>query len=473
MGQRIPGSLRRVVRCRLLAVALLGGCTLADDSRLDVIKRVGEITVLTYPGTTTYYETPDGPAGFEYDLAKAFADHLGLRLRVVLAEKFADVAPRLLRGEADFAAAGFTANFDRVAGLRFTPPYHHIRYQVIYRLGNQRPTKVEELIGREIEVQTGTPYVDELRRLQQQYPELSWIETTERRPDEHLQLVWEGLLDLTIADSDLYAVNRQHFPELQVAFSLGGPVPLVWAFRDSPDDATYQEAVKFLEAQRRSGELARLIDRYYGPASRSNFVNLTVYRARIYNRLPLYQHLLEEAGKKYDIDWRLLAAMAYQESYWNPKSVSPTGVRGFMMLTRTTARELGIDDRLDVEASIDGGARYLRDLMNRLPARIQEPDRTWLALAAYNVGPAHLEDARILTEKLGGDPDKWGDVKRRLPLLAHPQWYERTRYGYARGHEPVHFVDRVRVYYDILVKIDDEQRARRTVHALKLKALAI
>lgn len=457
----------------VLAPPLLGGCSMADDSRLDLIKRIGKITVLTYAGTTTYYETPEGPAGFEYDLAKAFADHLGVQLRVVVVDKFADVLPRLLRGDADFAAANIPVTEERRARLRFTPPYQKIRYQIIYRVGNDRPTRVEDLVGREIEVQAGTPYAEQLQRLRQSYPDLAWIETSERRPEEHLQWVWEGLLDLTLADSNVYAINRQYFPELQVAFDLPPPASLAWAFPLGEDRSVYDAAVKFLDAQRASGTLAQLVDRYYGPASHSNFINLTVYRERIYHRLPLYQQLLEDAGKRYNLDWRLLAAMAYQESYWDPKSVSSTGVHGFMMLTRTTAAELGVPDRLDPEASIDGGARYLRELMDRLPARIPQPDRTWLALAAYNVGPSHLEDARVLTERQGGDPDKWNDVKERLPLLADPKWYAQTKAGYARGDEPVRFVNRVRVYYEILVKIDEDERAKRTTPALKLKALAI
>jgi membrane-bound lytic murein transglycosylase F len=219
--------------------------------------------------------------------------------------------------------------------------------------------------------------------------------------------------------------------------------------------------------------LAQLVDRYYGPASRSNFINLTVFRARAHDRLPNYQQLLEDAGAKYELDWRLLAALAYQESYWNPSSVSYTGVQGFMMLTRETAAELGIDDRLDVAASIDGGARYLRELLDRLPPRTGLPDRLWFALAAYNTGLYHLEDARIITQEQGGDPDKWTDVRKRLPLLAEPKWYTRAKYGYARGDEPVRFVSRVRAYYDVLAKIDDEDKARHTTRALKLKAPAI
>ena len=150
------------------------------------------------------------------------------------------------------------------------------------------------------------------------------------------------------------------------------------------------------------------------------------------------------------MDWQLLAAVDYQESHWNPVAESPTGVRGMMMLTLPTARELGVDNRLDVTQSLRGGARYLKDIRRRLPDDIYEPDRTWLALAAYNIGMGHLEDARVITDRQGGDPHLWQDVMERLPLLQKRQFFETTRYGYARGVEAATYVQNIRHYYSIL-----------------------
>ena len=157
----------------------------------------------------------------------------------------------------------------------------------------------------------------------------------------------------------------------------------------------------------------------------------------------------------------------------SPTATSPTGVRGLMMLTQETADQLGISDRLDAAQSIDGGARYLQSLIERMPAGVTEPDRTWMALAAYNIGINHLEDARIITQKQGHDPDKWNDVKNYLPLLAEKAWYSKTKFGYARGLEPVIFVNSVRTYYDVLVKLDEEEKARNKPEALDLTAPAI
>lgn len=149
--------------------------------------------------------------------------------------------------------------------------------------------------------------------------------------------------------------------------------------------------------------------------------------------------------------------MAYQESHWDPEAVSPTGVRGMMMLTRATASDLGIETRTDAEQSINGGARYFASLLSRIPARIQEPDRKWMALASYNIGLGHLEDARRITEREGYNPDLWIDVKKHLPLLRQKKYYKNTRFGYARGNEAVNYVENIRRYYDSLLWLEQNQ----------------
>lgn len=477
LGQRI-GRFHTASRrlCSALLTALLIpcflSCSLFQKNKLQSIIAAGELVVLTRASPTTYYETPEEPAGFEHDLVKSFAESLGVNPRFIVAEKFSDIMPRFLNGEADMAAAGITMTESRAKLMQFGPPYQEIRQQVIYRLGTERPTNVQDLIGRQIEVQTGTSYVERLNELRREYPELKWNEV-DKEAEELLQTVWQGLLEITIADSNIVAVSRQYFPDLQVAFSLQNPESLAWAFRQGQDQSLHDAATKFLAKSRASGELAQLIDRYYGPASRSNFVNLSVYKVRLRSVLPRYQLAFEKVGEQYGLDWRLLAAIGYQESFWDPEAISPTGVRGMMMLTEETASNLGIKDRLDATESIDGGARYLQSLIMRMPPGITEPDRLWMALAAYNIGINHLEDARVITQKQGRDPNKWNDVKSYLPWLADEAWYTKTKFGYARGMEPVLFVNRVRTYYDVLIKNDEDEKAKNKPQALDLKAPAI
>lgn len=458
----------------VVAAGLLGsGCDHADDNKLDAVKRAGKLIVLTRNSPTTFYEGPDGPTGFEYDLARAFADRLGVTLHMKTADRFGDILPMIARGEADFAAAGLTVTALRAEQVRFAPPYQTIRQQVIHHAKTARPADVKALVGRHIEVIAGSSYLERLEQFRAQVPRLTWLTVSNMETEELLLQVQEGLTDITISDSNIVAISRQFNPDLRIAFDLGEPEMLAWAFPPGTDDSLYQEAARFIETMRASGELEHLIERHYGAANRFNPINIAAFLLKLESDLPSLKPVFEEAARRHLLDWRLLAAMSYQESYWNPKAVSPTGVRGIMMLTETTAQHLGISDRLDIRQSVHGGSTYLRNLMNRMPERILEPDRTWMALAAYNVGISHLEDARIITQSQGADPDKWNDVKERLPLLTKAAWYTKTKSGYARGYEPVQFVNRVRTYYEVIKKNDDETRARQSNDALRLKAPAL
>jgi len=456
----------------LLAI-FASACTPAPENQLQAVKQRGELVVLTRNSPTTYYEGPDGPTGFEYDLVRGLADRLRVGVRMKVVDRFADILPSLASGDADFAAAGITITPQREAQFRFTPSYQQIRQQVVHNALTRPPANIKDLAGRHLEVAAGTSYVERLTSLRNDYPKLQWTEVANMEAEELLLQVQEGLTELTIADSNIVALNRQYNPEMRIAFDLGEAEKLAWAFNRSDDDSLYQEAVRFIENIQKSGELAHLIERHYGPASRFNPFNLAVYIQKIESDLPRFKTVFEEAARRYQLDWRLLAAMSYQESYWNPGAVSPTGVRGIMMLTEITAQHLGVRDRLDPHQSILGGALYLRNLIDRLPERIPEPDRTWMALAAYNVGFNHLEDARVLAQRAGANPDRWSDVQQHLPLLAKSAWYTKVKHGYARGYEPVQFVTRIRTYFEILKKSDTDVRSRHGTDVLHLRAPAL
>ncbi|MEJ2107553.1 MAG: membrane-bound lytic murein transglycosylase MltF [Acidiferrobacteraceae bacterium] len=463
---------------RLALLALLGfsvalsGCEPRPANKLQAVKQSGELVVLTRNSSTTYYEGPDGYLGVEYDMAKAFADHLGVKLRMVVPDHFSEILRMLANNEADMAAAGLSITKERKKIVRFAPPYQHIRQQVVYRSGTKRPRKISDLVGSQIVVPAGTTYADRLAELQKKYPQLAWTESTKLGVEDLLQMVADGTLAYTIADSNIVDANRILYPDLHVGFEIQHPESLAWAFPLSDDDSLYDAAVHFQRHLRRSGEIKVLLERYYG-AAQSNYFNITLYQLRIRDQLPLYRSMFQRSGERHDIDWRLLAAISYQESYWNPQAISPTGVEGMMMLTDVTAKQLGVADRLDAEQAIEGGATYLRSMIDKLPQSITEPDRTWMALASYNVGYRHLLDARKLTAQQGANPDKWNAVKQRLPLLAKPQYYKHASAGYARGWEPVDFVGRIRRYYEILVKLQQKERDLRRNYAIDLVAPAI
>lgn len=422
-------------------------------SDIDHIKAAGQLRVLTIEGPTTYYRTADGPSGFEYDLLSAFADKLGVGLEIELTDGPASVFPRLARGDAHYAAAALNITEPRRQLVHFSEPYQAIQTQLVYRLGDPKPEDFKDLIGREVAVPAGSPYAQLLSIRKADIPVLTWKESSSNTAEDLLVDVWEGSVAATFAPSNLLAVVRQHYPELRVGFSLDGQQQLAWAFRPETNETLLEAANEFLIEMRKSGELARLIDRYYGAATKFDYVNVRTFRDRIRTVLPRYEPLFREAGAEYGLDWRLVAAQSYQESYWQPGAESPTGVEGLMQLTRATAEFMDVEDRTDPRQSVMGGARYLRNLHDRIDETIPEPDRTWFALAAYNVGLGHLLDARALARGQNKDPDQWTEVKPMLERLSQPEWHKLTEYGYARGYEAVAYVTRIRSFYDILTEM--------------------
>lgn len=430
-----------------------------SDSTLEKIITKGELVVLTRNSPTTYYEGPDGPAGLEYDLAKMLADELGVKLKMIAAQNLSQVLAGVENGAADFAAAGLTITEDRKEFFRFGPPYQGITEQLIYNINNPRPRSLDDLNGT-FEVVAYSSHNEQLVRLKKQHPSLNWKENDELESEDLLQLVADDILDYTVVDSNDFLLNQRFMLDLRAAFDIGEPQQLGWLFPKSKDNTLYDKVTAFFEKIRASGDLARLISRTYGHTKDFDYVGTLIFRRHVAQRLPTYQDLFEAAAEKYKLDWRLLAAIGYQESHWDPKAVSPTGVRGIMMLTLRTASDLGIDNRLIPENSIMGGAEYFANSLERIPDDIDEPDRTWMALAAYNIGYGHLEDARIITEQLDKDPHRWFDVKQALPLLAKRKWYKNTRHGYARGWEPLQYVENIRSYYDILRWLDDSHQEK-------------
>jgi len=270
--------------------------------------------------------------------------------------------------------------------------------------------------------------------------------------------VAEGQIDYTVADSTTVLVNRYFHPDIRVAMDLSQAQSIAWAFRAGEDRSLLERAEAYFATISSNGHIAEIMERYYQHTDRFDYVGTRTFLRHIESRLPRYRAWFEEAAAEYGFDWRLLAALSYQESHWNPHAVSPTGVRGLMMLTLSTAEAMDVEDRNDPEQSIRGGARYLRRVVGKIPERIPEPDRTWMALAGYNVGFGHLEDARRITQIRGLDPDRWAHVRDSLPLLTQARWYKQARFGYARGWEPVRYVDNIRRYYEVMGWITAESR---------------
>jgi len=423
----------------------------APSRSLEEIRDSGSLVVVTRNAPTTWYIGRDGePAGPEHELVQAFADSIGVEVEYELRDTVTAALDAIENGEGDLAAAGLTRTEDRRDRFRFGPAYQPVTQQVVCRRDNVQPESVEDLIGLDIEVIADSSYVERLEALKANgHPDLAWKSDDEVDTERLLRRVWKGEIDCTVADSTIVDINRRYFPELIAPFNLSTEQQLGWVMPQARDDLA--DAVEdWLAGFRDSGQLEDLRERYYGFFALFDYVDTAVYIRRIRERFSQYDRYFREAAAEYDLPYLLLAAQGYQESHWNAAARSPTGVRGIMMLTLNTARAMGVENRLDARQSIFGGAKYLARMKQRFVPEVTEPDRTWLALAAYNVGRAHMHDAQTLAREQGLDPHRWRDIKKVLPLLADPEYYNDLKYGYARGTEPVRYVRRIREYQHIL-----------------------
>lgn len=417
---------------------------------LDQVLELGELRVVTRNAPTTYYMGADVPTGPEFDLVNGFAEELGVDLVIQPRSAVADLIPAVRSGQAHLAAAGLSITEERLQKVVFSQPYQQVEQHLVYRRGNGKPDTLADIEDAEVVVMAGSSHAETLAALTQDWPTLNWREDADTESAELLEAVASGEIPFTVADSTDFSINRQFHPELRIALDLDVANSIAWAFPTYGGRSLVERADQYLQKIRRNGELTRILDRYYGHNDDFDYVGTRAFIRHYESRLPRYREMFESAADRTSLDWTLLAAIGYQESHWRRSAVSPTGVRGIMMLTRATADYVGIQDREDPAQSIAGGAAFFGRLKERIGDTVPEPDRTWMALAAYNVGYFHLKDARQIVEMQQGDPNRWVDVRDALPLLAQRRWYQRVEHGYARGWEPVTYVENIRNYRAIL-----------------------
>jgi membrane-bound lytic murein transglycosylase F len=440
-------TLYLIFQCVILAWLLVA----CSDNGINALKEGGELVVLTRNAPTTWYEGREGPAGPEHDLVTKFAQQHGLKVRFEVLNSIDDILSAIRSGQGHIAAAGLTHTSGRSQeGFIFGPEYQQVQQQVVCRRNNGKiPKAPSDLVGMKLVIIDNSSYQETLVALKKIHPELAWETDADVATEQLLEQVWRKQIDCTLADSTIVNINRRYYPELVVAFSIGDPQPMSWVLAPEWDGLNKALSPWFKEMEKNGG-LAAIREKYYGHVEIFDYVDMRKFMRRIKKRLPRFRQLFEQEASQQDIPWTLLSAQAYQESHWRAKAKSPTGVRGMMMLTRNTAKSLGVQNRLDPAQSIAGGAKYLRRMMKRIPESVKGDDRLWYALASYNVGFGHLKDARELARRLNKDPDRWVDLKEILPLLAQKKYYKTLRYGYARGTEPVRYVQRIRDYRQVL-----------------------
>ncbi|WP_277868773.1 membrane-bound lytic murein transglycosylase MltF [Salinivibrio sp. IB574] len=437
----------------LLLTLPLAGCDWHFDDRttLEKIRDRGVLRVGTLNNQLSYYIGPNGPTGLDYDLAKRFADKLGVKLEMTPTYTLSGLFPALERGDVDIIAAGLTITPQRLDAFRPGPAYYFVSQQVVYKNGHWRPRDVDDFNRDDavMAVVEGSSHDLTLQSLKQAHPALSWQVVQDADDDELLKQVANGDIDFTIADSvDIALIQRTH-PDITVAMELSEDEPVAWFMKKQGDSSVYALMVEFFGDLAQSGELTILEEKYFGHVDQFDYVDTRAFLRAIESKLPKWEPLFKKYANEFD--WRLLAALSYQESHWNPRAISPTGVRGMMMLTLPTAKSVGVRNRLDPEQSIKGGALYLQRVLERVPDSVNPHERIWFALASYNIGFGHMMDARRLTEAQGANPNSWSDVKKRLPMLAKRQYYTQTRYGYARGYEALSYVENIRRYYQSIL----------------------
>ena len=440
-----------IVVIALLATMIIGfniRWSNTQSSQIDNIISQGELRISAVSSPLIYVDEQKQLHGFDYELAQGFAAYLGVTLKITIRPTYEEIFDDLENGHADIAVAGLLYNKDRLSKMKTGPSYLNVTQQLVYRKGTPRPKSFHDINGKLV-VMSGTAHASTLKDLAPEYPNLTWEENSKYTTNQLLEMLAEGEIDYVLEDSIAVALQQRIHPQIAVAFDLIDEHAITWYMSRNYDDSLGAALLDFFNSSNETDLLARLTEKFFSHVESFDYFDTITFINAINNKLPEYQPLFEKYATS--LDWKLLAAIAWQESHWNPLATSPTGVRGLMMLTKPTAATMGIADRLDPEESIKGGAAYLEYIMARLPDTIAEDDRIWFALSAYNMGYGHMQDVRKLTLMLGGDPDRWLDVKSRLPLLTQKKYYAQLTYGYARGHEAYRYVENIRRYHQSLV----------------------
>ena len=461
----------------IVAALLVAGCEpgatpkLTDLHQVADYRSAGELRVATRVDPVSYRSIGDGRAsGFDHDLLQKLGERLGVPVRFVLFPDATRTLEAVLRGQVHLAAAGVGRN-DKLP-LNWTSPLREIDYVIVGRTDNPEFIEERALGGRTVSVRHGSLAADYLNQARKRVPDMN-LHFPANAADEHLlDELAQGRLDLVATDRVHFALAAQTLPNLAVVFDLPVSSMVGWALPPDAKGGLAAEIEEFLAAARTDDTLARLSDRYFGHIRRLDDTAVTTFLARIRARLPRYRPHFQEAQALTGIDWRFLAALAYQESHWDPLATSWSGVRGMMMLTSETADRLGVHDRLDPRESILGGARYLAMLREQLPDDVSEPDRSWMAAAAYNLGMGHMNGARTIAQRMGKNNTSWLDMKAVLPLMSRPEYASRLKAGAARGGEAVIMAENIRNYHDILMRLERAYIPPLQPTGLKLGAAA-
>jgi membrane-bound lytic murein transglycosylase F len=440
---------------RRFAEALTGHRERLTTGDLDAIQKYGALRVITRNNSTSYYLYRGQEAGFHYEIAKLFADSLGLRLEVVAPRATRDVIPWLLEGKGDIVISGLATDAPRTDRVHLSEPYMTSPLVVVQKAGAPPLSSVKDLEGMKIMLRPSSSAMGRVRELSKaEAMKLDVSAARETLEDEDiLDLVAAGEADATISLQSIVDVELAHRDDLIVTYELPGePVASVFAVRKENQQLAEAMAA-FLKKEHR-GLVWNMTYNKYHRNKRTAEEDAEIAASK--DQLSPWDETFRTTANDAGIDWRLLVSQAVQESRLKPDAKSSFGAQGIMQIMPRTAKELGVNDPWDPVQSIEGGGRYMKKLIARYGDDVELKNKVRFALAGYNAGPYHVQDARKLAKEQGLDPNRWfGNVEKAMLLLSKPRYYRKAKYGYCRGEEPVNYVSQIQSRYDHYIGLTD------------------
>ena len=417
-------------------------------TRLEKIKKTGVLKLITNNSINTYYYYNGQPTGFEYDLAKEFADFMDVDLDVV-SPGWNNMFAYLKQGKGDFIGSGLAITKKRIEKVNFSIPYMTIQQRIVYHKSVTGPKNIKDLAFRTLHIRRGTSYHSRLEKIKKSGVNLHYILHDNIPTEELIRMVNDRKIEFTIANDNVAYLIQRYYPDIRIGIPLQEKEYFAWAVNKN-DLQLLEQINEFFLSANLTGLVQKISEKYYSNFENSDPFDLKKFHQRLETRLPKYKKTIINESRKYNFDWKLIAAIVYQESHFNPTAKSSTNVMGLMQVTTSTAEEMGIENRLNPAQSIKAGIKYLDKMVKKFDYIKDDYEKMLFALASYNIGYGHVMDAMQIARKMGLDEKMWQNLKTALPLLSKSDYYTKTQYGYARGWEPVQYVDRILVYFDIL-----------------------
>ncbi len=431
---------------------------------LNAIKKEGKLKVLTTYSSTSYFLYRGETMGYEYELLQRFAKHLGVKFEIHIANNLDEMLDDLNRGEVDLVAHGITITNERKKKVHFTD-YLYLTHQVLVQKKPDNWRKISwsklqkslihdaiELIGDTVSVRKNSSYFQRLQNLSNEMGGTIYIDTLPGNLSTNriIEMVVDGEIKYTVADNNLASINASYYPVLDISVPLSFSQRMAWAVR--PDSPELENAINsWLKEFKKDVDYYVIYNKYFKneksfkARERSDYLSLNT------NKISKYDDLIKKYAEKIGWDWRLLAALIYQESKFDPKKRSWAGAHGLMQMMPNTAKQMGVKNRHNPEESIKGGTYYLTSIYNKFESVKDSVQRIKFTLAAYNCGPNHIYDAQNLAKEEGVDPTVWDDnVENIILKLNYRENYTKpvVKYGYVRGREPYNYVRQIFERYE-------------------------